>query len=135
MCQPCRATVKYLKRTATYLSLISKRGCKCELCGKGLDRPHIHHKDNKGYGQTSKPNNAFVNLMVVCPQCHIGVLHKSEKEKRTLTERNQYIIQKHNEGWGTRAIGKAVNLSHARVCIILKQEQEKCDTTTVKQDK
>jgi len=53
-----------------------ERGDKCEQCGKPLKRKfHIHHKDSKGYGYTSQPDDNRKNLMVVCVKCHLLVCH------------------------------------------------------------
>jgi hypothetical protein len=123
----------------SYLKVLENHGSKCEVCSKDTGRLDIHHKDNNGYGKTSRPNNNINNLMIVCRKCHLGILHhpswkynptRTEKQKAKLAHRNAYILLLHGKGWSSRKISRQIHISHVQILHIINQAKGEGDERT-----
>ncbi len=91
----------------------------CQICYVHFKNSYdlaVHHKDKNGYGHTSRPNNDFDNLIVLCDKCHTR-LHLEEIKK------HKEMVDLYQSGNTMEYIGKIFNVSRQRIHRILKTQQ------------
>ena len=82
-----------------------RAGWRCEICGKGVTSPQIHHRRPRGMGGTKRKNSASpANALFLDMECHTDV-----EKNRYVAIVNGWVLSqsddpsekkfRHHEGW------------------------------------